>query len=77
MYINLVATLSILTLTCMTGVIAYAVYYECDILSAGKVSKGEQILPYLVMDLLSELPGVPGLFVACVYSATLRFRFVD
>jgi Na+/proline symporter len=35
------------------------------------VTKGEQILPYLVMDLLGSYPGIPGLFVACVYSAAL------
>ncbi len=29
------------------------------------------MLPYMVMDLLYELPGLPGLFIACVYSAAL------
>jgi Na+/proline symporter len=28
-------------------------------------------MPYFVMDKLSEYPGVPGLFVACVFSASL------
>ncbi|CAF0982331.1 unnamed protein product [Brachionus calyciflorus] len=71
LYINLVGTFLILTITCITGLIAFAVYFKCDILSSKQVSKGEQILPYLVMDLLGKLPGVPGLFVACVYSAAL------
>jgi Na+/proline symporter len=28
-------------------------------------------MPYFVMDTLSDFPGVPGLFVACVFSASL------
>ena len=60
-----------MTVTCITGIIAFAVYFDCDILSSKQVTKGEQILPFLVMDLLGKFPGVPGLFVACVYSAAL------
>ncbi|GCC39961.1 hypothetical protein chiPu_0023671, partial [Chiloscyllium punctatum] len=29
------------------------------------------LLPYLVMDILRDYPGVPGLFVAAAYSGTL------
>ena len=72
MYINVLGAASILIIACLTGLIAYAVYYKCDLLSAKIVTKGEQILPFLVMDLLAEFPGLPGLFVACVYSAALR-----
>ena len=61
----------ILLVLCLTGLIAYAIYHDCDLLSAKIVTIGEQILPYLVMDLLNDLPGFPGLFVACVYSAAL------
>ena len=28
-------------------------------------------MPYFVMDQLSVMPGMPGLFVACVFSASL------
>lgn len=31
-----------------------------------------QMLPYLVMDILAAYPGIPGLFVAAAYSGTLR-----
>jgi sodium-coupled monocarboxylate transporter 8/12 len=32
-----------------------------------------QLMPYLVLDILKNYPGVPGLFVACAYSGTLRY----
>lgn len=34
------------------------------------------MLPYLAVDILGHLPGLPGLFVATVYSAALRLEFL-
>ena len=31
-----------------------------------------QVMPLFVMQTLGDFPGLPGLFVACVYSAALR-----
>lgn len=31
-----------------------------------------QYMPLLVLDIFEDLPGVPGLFLACAYSGTLR-----
>ena len=73
MYINLIGTYLILTILCLTGLIAYAVYYKCDLISNKTITRGEELIPYLVMDLLYDFPGVPGLFVSAVYSAALRF----
>jgi len=29
---------------------------------------------YFVMDVLRDLPGLPGLFVACLFSGALRYQ---
>lgn len=34
-----------------------------------------KLMPYLVMDILRDYPGLPGLFVAAAYSGSLRFIF--
>lgn len=33
-----------------------------------------QMVIYFVMDMLQGLPGLPGLFVACLFSAALRYK---
>lgn len=40
------------------------------------VKAKDQLLPLLVMDILGDYPGVPGLFVTGVFSAALRFANV-
>ncbi|XP_042885334.1 sodium-coupled monocarboxylate transporter 1-like [Penaeus japonicus] len=54
-----------------SGLVAYAVYSGCDPLTAGKIEKPDQIIPYLVADKLSRLNGLGGLFVAAVYGGVL------
>ncbi|XP_069959862.1 sodium-coupled monocarboxylate transporter 1-like isoform X2 [Cherax quadricarinatus] len=53
------------------GLVAYAVYNNCDPLTSGRITKPDEILPYLVTDKLNHLPGLSGLFVAAVYSGVL------
>lgn len=55
-----------------SGLVAYAVYSDCDPLTAGRIQKADQIIPYLVADKLSHLTGLTGLFVAAVYGGVLR-----
>lgn len=31
-----------------------------------------QLLPLFVMDVLGHVPGIPGIFVACIFSGALR-----
>ncbi|XP_045104478.1 sodium-coupled monocarboxylate transporter 1-like isoform X1 [Portunus trituberculatus] len=54
-----------------SGVVAYAMYRDCDPLTSGRIEKPDQILPYLVMDKLGHFTGLPGLFVAAVYGGVL------
>ncbi|XP_078484211.1 sodium-coupled monocarboxylate transporter 2-like [Ciona intestinalis] len=53
------------------GAAAYAYYEHCDPLSSGKISKPDQLLPYMVLEIFSAFPGFAGLFVAAAYSGTL------
>ncbi|XP_056678089.1 sodium/iodide cotransporter [Monodelphis domestica] len=53
------------------GVIMFALYRDCDPLQAGHISAPDQYVPYLVLDIFQDYPGVPGLFLACAYSGTL------
>lgn len=36
-----------------------------------------QMVLYFVMDMLQNFPGLPGLFVACLFSASLRYSLGD
>ena len=49
----------------------YAHYVNCDPIKSGLVSTKDQLLPLFVMDLMSDLPGFPGFFVAGVFSGAL------
>ncbi|XP_045128260.1 sodium-coupled monocarboxylate transporter 1-like [Portunus trituberculatus] len=58
-------------LAAFTGLVLFATYEGCDPLAAGLISSKDQILPFFVMDKLSSAPGLPGLFVACIFSGAL------
>lgn len=56
---------------CFSGLAIYSKYRRCDPLEAGRISSNDQLMPLYVMDTLSGYPGVPGLFVAGIFSAGL------
>ncbi|XP_055379150.1 uncharacterized protein LOC129610562 [Condylostylus longicornis] len=60
-----------LSLSCLTGVIMYAWYYECDPVKAGVVEKSDKLMPFFVQDIIGKVNGMPGLFISCVFSAAL------
>ncbi|XP_050734620.1 sodium-coupled monocarboxylate transporter 2-like isoform X2 [Eriocheir sinensis] len=63
--------MSLYFLAAFVGLVLFATYEGCDPLEAGLITKKDQILPFFVMDKLSSAPGLPGLFVACIFSGAL------
>ncbi|KAL2716877.1 sodium-coupled monocarboxylate transporter 1-like [Vespula squamosa] len=61
----------IYTINFLTGMVLYSVYKDCDPLSAHYISGPDQILPLYVMNYLGSLRGMPGLFVAGIFAASL------
>ena len=57
----------------MNGFVMYAYYENCDPVKSGKLEKTDQMMPYMVLDIFQNLPGVAGLFIAAAFSGTLRY----
>lgn len=53
------------------GLLIYATYSDCDPLETKLAQRNDQLLPLLVMETLGSYPGLPGVFVAGVFSAAL------
>ncbi|XP_071480946.1 sodium-coupled monocarboxylate transporter 2-like, partial [Diadema antillarum] len=61
----------IVSLCVVSGLVMYAYYKDCDPLTQGVVSNRDQLMPLFVMDIFADIPGVPGLFLAAVLSASI------
>lgn len=70
-YLNFLGVASLISCACLCGVALYGYYAECDPLREGAIGKTDQLMPYFVMRELAQYPGVAGLFVSCVFSASL------
>ncbi|XP_068162734.1 sodium-coupled monocarboxylate transporter 1-like isoform X2 [Antennarius striatus] len=71
LYIYLFGMCTFLVSTMFAGMCLFSVYKNCDPWTAGQVSALDQLMPYLVMDILTDYPGLPGLFFAAVCSGSL------
>ncbi|XP_041636529.1 sodium-coupled monocarboxylate transporter 1 [Cheilinus undulatus] len=71
LYVNMVGLWVTVSLAVFSGLTMYSIYKNCDPLTNRDISTPDQLLPYLVMDMLAIFPGIPGLFVAAAYSGTL------
>ncbi|XP_077488578.1 sodium-coupled monocarboxylate transporter 1-like [Amblyomma americanum] len=69
--LNIPGVTCITLLSVISGVTLYAVYGNCDPRLTGDIDKADQLMPYIVQDLLRNYPGLSGLFVASVYSGSL------
>jgi SSS family transporter len=69
--INIVGIIIFILLVGLIGLIIYAYYVNCDPYTAGLVSNPDQLFPYFVMDVLGSKKGLPGIFLACIFSGSL------
>ena len=69
--INIIGLTVLVIFCCYNGLLIYATYYDCDPLTTGLAKAKDQILPLFTMDLLKDLPGMSGLFIAGIFSASL------
>uniref|UniRef100_A0A671WBG6 Sodium-dependent multivitamin transporter n=1 Tax=Sparus aurata TaxID=8175 RepID=A0A671WBG6_SPAAU len=61
-----------LALSCVMGLVMFACYYLYVIVHAKQTRRCfPQMVISFVMDMLQGLPGLPGLFIACLFSAAL------
>lgn len=61
----------IMGFNCATGLIMYSYYHGCDPVKAHIVSKYDKLMPKFVQDVAGHIPGMSGIFISCVFSASL------
>ncbi|XP_021372063.1 sodium-coupled monocarboxylate transporter 1-like [Mizuhopecten yessoensis] len=67
------AFLFTMSLAAFEGIIAYAYFYTkgCDPLASKQITNANQVIPFMVLDIFRNLPGMSGLFLASLFSASL------
>ncbi|XP_070235369.1 sodium-dependent multivitamin transporter isoform X2 [Bos mutus] len=60
-----------LSMGCLIGLVMFTYYQEYPMSTQQSQAAPDQFVLYFVMDLLRGLPGLPGLFVACLFSGSL------
>ncbi|CAD7676454.1 unnamed protein product [Nyctereutes procyonoides] len=61
----------VLCMSCLIGLVMFVYYQKCPMSTQQAQAAPDQFVLYFVMDLLKGLPGLPGLFVACLFSGSL------
>nr|XP_013011419.1 sodium-dependent multivitamin transporter [Cavia porcellus]XP_013011420.1 sodium-dependent multivitamin transporter [Cavia porcellus]XP_013011421.1 sodium-dependent multivitamin transporter [Cavia porcellus]XP_013011422.1 sodium-dependent multivitamin transporter [Cavia porcellus]XP_013011423.1 sodium-dependent multivitamin transporter [Cavia porcellus] len=61
----------VLCISCLIGLVMFAYYQEFPLSSQQAQASPDQFVLYFVMDLLRGIPGLPGLFIACLFSGSL------
>lgn len=71
MIIFLLGVVFIMGVNIATGIIVYSYYHGCDPVKAGIVTKYDKLMPRFVRDVAGHIPGMAGVFISCVFSASL------
>ncbi|KAK0078829.1 hypothetical protein PV325_002052 [Microctonus aethiopoides] len=66
-----------ISLTCWCGLVLFAWWAppKCDPRASGLIKTDDQMLPAYVMQTAGHFYGIPGLFIAGIFSAALRYLF--
>ena len=70
-WINLPGLSVLMTICSLCGLVLYATYKGCDPVLRKLIADRSQLAPFFVMQHLA-LPGLPGIFVAGIFSGALR-----
>lgn len=62
-----------ISICCYAGLLIYGYYHSCDPLLSKRILKNDQILPIYTLEMVGHLKGLPGLFIAGVFGAALRY----
>lgn len=60
-----------LFINCGIGLIMYAYYYDCDPVRAQRLPNYDRLVPDFVQRVAGHIDGMPGLFVASLFCASL------
>ncbi|XP_012936765.1 sodium-dependent multivitamin transporter isoform X2 [Aplysia californica] len=69
--LNLPLWICYLSILSLLGLVMFAYFDGCDPLGKEMVSKTDQLLPLFVLETMGSMPGLPGLFIASVFSASI------
>ncbi|XP_037519058.1 sodium-coupled monocarboxylate transporter 1 [Rhipicephalus sanguineus] len=69
--LNIPGTILNVSMAVLSGLTLYAVYGNCDPRLTGDIRKADQLMPYIVQDMLHNYPGLSGLLATAVYSSSL------
>jgi len=58
-------------LTVLVGMVVVSKYRGCSPILTQRVVTADQLFPLFVMDTMGHIPGIPGIFVAGIFSASL------
>ncbi|CAG9862884.1 unnamed protein product [Phyllotreta striolata] len=57
--------------TSFAGLAIYSRYYSCDPVLSKQIGQPDQLMPYYVVDTMGNIPGLTGLFISGIFSASL------
>ncbi|KAJ6633155.1 Sodium-coupled monocarboxylate transporter 1, partial [Pseudolycoriella hygida] len=69
--LSIIGLVFVFTINFYTGLTVFKHYADCDPLRAGHIIAKDELLPFYIMDVFSDLTFVNGFFVAGIFAASL------